>query len=178
MSFIDKLSNSKIFKGLLNVQSVIMVITTILAAGIVFLGVILRYIFKSNFFGQEEVLCVVAMWLYWVGGIYGSYENSHIKGDMLSSMFKSAKAKKIIELITLGISIIVTVVFIAWGCEYMAFNLKFMAVSTGLKIPLWYSQIPLLIGFIFMGLYTVFNFVRVLLDPDYGKTNNKEGGNE
>lgn len=179
MSILDKLSKNIVFKALLNVETVIMVITTILAAGIVFIGVVLRYVFKSNFFGQEEVLCVVAMWLYWIGGVYGSYEDSHIKGDMLSSLFKSPKAKKIIKLITLGISIVVTIVFAIWGWQYMAFNLKFKAVSTGLKIPLWYSQIPLLIGFILMGLYTLFNFMRVLLDPEYGKDPQiVEGGDE
>lgn len=177
MSFTDKLSKNFVFKALLNIESAILVITTILAAGIVFIGVVLRYVFKSNFFGQEEVLCVVAMWLYWVGGIYGSYEDSHIKGDMLSSLFKTPKAKKIIKLITLGISFVVTVIFSVWGFQYMAFNLKYKAVSTGLKIPLWYSQIPLLIGFILMGLYTLFVILRVLLDPEYGKTTEAiEGG--
>ena len=175
---IEKIQNNIVFRLLLKVQVVIMVITSILAAGFVFAGVFLRYVLKGNFFGQEEILCVVAMWLYWVGGIYGSYEGSHIKGDMLSSFFKTPKAKKIIELITLGISFVVILVFCKWGFEYMAFNLKFKAVSTGLKIPLYYSQFPLLIGFIMMEFYTAFNFLLVLLDKDFGKQtdpSSKEG---
>ena len=85
MSIMDRIAKNAVFRALLNVQSVVMVITTILAAGIVFVGVFMRYVLKSNFFGQEEILCVIAMWLYWVGGIYGSYEDSHIRGDMLYS---------------------------------------------------------------------------------------------
>lgn len=176
MTIMDKIQNNIIFRALLKVENVIMIITTILAAGIVFAGVIMRYIFKMNFFGQEEILCVVAMWLYWVGGIYGSYENSHIKGDMLSSFFKTAKSKKIIELIIQGITIVVIAVFCVWGVEYMSFNLKFNAVSTGLKIPMSFSQMPLLVGFIMMEVYTVFNFFRVLLDKDFGKTVEEVGG--
>ena len=169
MTIIDKVQNNIVFRALLNVQSMIMVITSILAAGFVFAGVFLRYVLKGNFFGQEEILCVVAMWLYWVGGIYGTYEGSHIKGDMLSSAFKSPKIKKIIELVNLGISFVVILVFCKWGFEYMAFNLKFKAVTTGLKIPMYYSQFPLLFGFIMMELYTVFNFFRVLLDKNFGQ---------
>ena len=169
MSFIQKLENNIVFRGLLNVQNVILIVTTILAGGVVFAGVVLRYVMQSNFFGQEEIIAVIAMWMYWVGGIYGSYENSHIKGDMLSSFFKSAKVKKGIELVIHLISFVVILFFIRWGCEYMAFNLKFSAVSTGLKIPMAWSQWPLLIGFIFMELYTVFTFFRVLLDKDFGK---------
>ena len=179
MSIMDRIAKNAVFRALLNVQSVVMVITTILAAGIVFVGVFMRYVLKSNFFGQEEILCVIAMWLYWVGGIYGSYEDSHIKGDMLSSAFRSPKAKKGIKLLTFGISFAVTVVFCFWGVDYMAFNLKYKAVTTGLKIPMYYSQLPLLIGFIMMGLYTVFNFFRVLFDPNFGrKTESMDEGGE
>ena len=169
MSVMQKIENNIVFRGLVNVQSVILVITTILAAGIVFAGVVLRYVMQSNFFGQEEIIAIVAMWLYWVGGIYGTYEGSHIKGDLLSSAFKTPRSKKIIELIIQLISFVVILVFIMWGVEYMSFNLKYSAVSTGLKLPMSWSQIPLLIGFIFMELYTVFHFFRVLLDKDFGK---------
>ena len=65
MSIMDRIAKNAVFRALLNVQSVVMVITTILAAGIVFVGVFMRYVLKSNFFGQEEILCVIAMWLYW-----------------------------------------------------------------------------------------------------------------
>lgn len=169
MSVIEKIEKSRLFGLLLKVESMIMIISSILAAGIVFVGVVMRYVLKMNFFGQEEILCVVAMWLYWFGGVYGSFEGSHIKGDMLSTVFKSPRSKKIIELVIQGVSFVVILVFCIWGFEYMSFNLKFHAVSTGLKIPLVYSQLPLLIGFLLMELYTVFNFFRVLLDPGFGK---------
>lgn len=168
MGLMNKIKNNLLFRGLVNVEVVIMVVTSILAAGVVFVGVVLRYVLKSNFFGQEEILCIIAMWLYWMGGVYGTYENSHIKGDLLSSLFRSPKAKKAIELVILIVSFVTILIFIIWGWEYMSFNLAFRAVSTGLKLPLWWSQIPLLIGFILMELYTVYHFFRVLLDKNFG----------
>ena len=181
MGLMQKIENSFLFRLLVKSEVAVMLITCILAGGIVFVGVMLRYVFKSNFFGQEEVLCIVAMWLYWIGGVYGTYENSHIKGDLLSSLFKSPKAKKAIELIILIISFGTILVFCVWGWEYMAFNFKFKAVSTGLKLPMWWSHLPLLVGFIMMELYTVFHFFRILLDKDFGKQTEKElpeGGEE
>ena len=61
MAIMDKIQNNIIFRALLKVESAVMIITSILAAGIVFVGVVMRYILQMNFFGQEEVLCVVAM---------------------------------------------------------------------------------------------------------------------
>ncbi len=178
MTLTDRIEKNFLFRALLNVEVAIMVITSILAAAFVFAGVFMRYVLKSNFFGQEEILCVVAMWLYWMGGIYGTYEGSHIKGDMLSSMFSSYTAKKVIELIVLAINFAVILVFCVWGWEYMSWNLKYSAVTTGLKIPMAYSQMPLLVGFILMEVYTVFNFFRVLLarDPSESAEPQIDGG--
>lgn len=178
MKIIATIENSIVFRALLKVEVAVLIITSVLAAAFVFAGVFLRYVLKSNFFGQEEILTVVAMWLYWVGGIYGTYENSHIKGDLLSSAFKSPKAKKIIELVILVVSFVVILVFCVWGCQYMAFNLTFKSVTTGLKIPMYLSQFPLLIGFIMMELYTVFHIFRVATDKTFGSPRTTEEATE
>ena len=182
MGLAEKIQKNIVFRGLVNIEVVIMIITSILAAALVFAGVLLRYVFKSNFFGQEEILCIVAMWLYWMGGVYGTYENSHIKGDLLSSVFHTPRSKKIIDLVILIVSFVVILVFCVWGWDYMSFNLKFRAVSTGLKLPLWWAQIPLLIGFILMELYTIYHILRVALTKtkDYGQPEKEQasGGEE
>ena len=81
MKIMAKIENSIVFRALLKVEVAVLIITSVLAAAFVFAGVFLRYVLKSNFFGQEEILTVVAMWLYWMGGIYGTYENSHRPED-------------------------------------------------------------------------------------------------
>ena len=149
MKIIAKIENSIVFRALLKVEVAVLIITSVLAAAFVFAGVFLRYVLKSNFFGQEEILTVVAMWL--------------------SSAFKSPKAKKIVELVILVVSFAVILVFCIWGCEYMKFNLTFKSVTTGLKIPMYLSQLPLLVGFIMMELYTVFHIFRVATDKHFGE---------
>ena len=60
-----------------------MIIGSIASTGCMVYSVVLRYCFKQNFYGSDEVIMLFAFWLYFMGAVYGSYENSHIKADLL-----------------------------------------------------------------------------------------------
>lgn len=155
----------------MSVEHGILVTTSFLAAFIVTIGVIMRYFLHLNFFGQEEILTVVAMWLYWVGGIYGSYTNTHIGADLTDVFIKAWKARKIINIVVMLISIGVIGVFTYWAYVYTVWIINLGGCSTGLKIPLIISKITMFIGFLFMGLYTVYHLIRVVQtkESDYQK---------
>ena len=162
MSFITSLEDKKWWKAILSLQKIILIVTSLVIAVVVAIGVILRYVFEINFFGQEELLTLFALWLYWVGGIYGSYEQSQIGADIVVSLTKNWKAKKIIQLIIFIISMVVCAFFIRWGIDYTIWSLENNAVSPGLKIPLITSKITMLAGFIFIFLYTLYNFLLTI----------------
>lgn len=150
------------WNALLHVERFILVTTSVLAAGLVAVGVFTRYVLGIDFFGQEEVITVVAMWLYWVGGIYGSYEDSHIKADILTTFIPNPKAVKAINITIMVISIAVTVVFMVWSFDYLAWSLESGGKTAGLKIPLILSQLPLAVGFAMMLFYSVYHLVRII----------------
>lgn len=162
MAFVRSLETKGWWKAILSVQKWLLIITSLVIAIIVTIGVIMRYVFDANFFGQEELLTLFAMWLYWIGGIYGCYEQSQIGADIVISSVKNWHAKKIIQLIIHIISIIVCIVFIYWGIDYLAFSLKNFAVSPGLKIPLITTKITMMTGFVFILFYTVYHTILTI----------------
>ncbi|MGI6065171.1 MAG: TRAP transporter small permease [Bacillota bacterium] len=168
---ITSLEEKSWWKAILSVEQAILITTSLLAAGIVTVGVIMRYILHVNFFGQEEILTVVAMWLYWVGGIYGSYTNTHISADLADSFIKNWKIRKTINIFVLLISIGVVGCFVFWGYSYTAWVIDLGGLSTGLKIPLIFSKVTMFLGFVFMGLYSVYHLIRVAQtkESDYQK---------
>jgi TRAP-type C4-dicarboxylate transport system permease small subunit len=171
---ITSLEKKSWWKALAATENAILIITSILAASVVTIGVIMRYILHINFVGQEEILTVVAMWLYWVGGIVGSRTNTHISADLTDIFIKDWKKRKVINIISLVISFLVICVFTVWGWQYTAFSMKLSGVSTGLKIPLIISKITLFIGFVLMGLYTLYHIIRVIqgTEADFRKEDN------
>ena len=89
----------KVWDFLLMIEKTIMIIASIGVVLLIFISVIARYIFEKNFAGMEELVVLVAFWIYFIGGTYGSYEGSHITADILSVFVKGEKASTVIALI-------------------------------------------------------------------------------
>ena len=157
------IENSFIWKFIVRIEEAVLIITSSLAVLLLVAGVFTRYVLKSDIFGLEEIMTVVAMWLYWMGGIYASYEDSHIKADIGEVLIKSAKWRKIHNVIVQVITLFGLVVFTKWGLDYLQWNLTVPGKSPGLGVPLIISQIPLTIGFIMMSLYSVYHLVRTFI---------------
>lgn len=171
MRQITSLEQRKWWKAIVSVEHAVLITMSVLTALIVTVGVIMRYVLHLNFVGQEEILTVVAMWLYWVGGINGSLTNTHIGADLTDTFIKSWRSRKLINIFVQIISIGVISVFVYWGYGYIAWSMKLGGLSTGLKIPLIVSKITLFIGFVFMGLCSVYHLIRVIQtrESDYQK---------
>ena len=150
------------WKFIVAIEEYILVITSFVAACIVAIGVFTRYVLGIDFFGQEEIITLIAMWLYWIGGVYGSYEGSHIKGDILKTYVKNEKVLKGLNAFVYIVSIVISAVFTVWSFGYLMRNIAQWPTSTGLKIPLVICQVPLLIGFGMMTLYELYHLIKLL----------------
>ena len=52
---------------------VLMVVGSVASTACMVYSVILRYVFKGNFYGSDEVIMLFAFWLYFMGAAYGSF---------------------------------------------------------------------------------------------------------
>ena len=50
----------------------LLMISGVLLIVVITISVFMRYVLKSALFGSEEILALLAIWLYWIGGAYGS----------------------------------------------------------------------------------------------------------
>jgi len=178
--------NSKCWKI---VYGIVGGLTSVVAAFLtlfVFITVISRYVFKSDIFGSEEIILLFTWWMYFIGGIGGSIEDSQIKADMIDVLVSN----KIIVDICKGIAgILEFIVFVLCGilaANLVATNLVKMPVTTGLRIPMVCLQIPLVIGFFGMALYGLYWGLYYITRSSYRKNGGivptdeavVEGGNE
>ncbi|MDD4753793.1 MAG: TRAP transporter small permease [Desulfitobacteriaceae bacterium] len=148
------------WKILLVLVKYVMVLCSIAATGVIIYSVVLRYIFKGNFYGSDEIILMFAFWLYFMGAVYGSYENSHIKADLLNVYVKNIRIKDFINLIAQVIMIVVNLILITWAWDYFMWGLEKMPLSTGLKIPLVIPQSAVFFGMLLMAFYHIVHFIR------------------
>lgn len=153
---VQDFQNSGLWRKTYSISGVIISLAGVFLTLVIFITVVARYVFKKDIFGSEEIILFLAWWLYFIGGISGSQEDSQIKADMVevfcSNQFIVDMARGIAKILE-------AIVF--FFCTYLsglmlATNFERMPVTTGLKIPYVCMQIPIAIGFLGMALAAVY----------------------
>lgn len=127
--------------------------------------VAMRYVFKTNLYGMDEILVIVAMWLYFMGGIYGTYEESHIQGDLLNLAWTKRWQYKAHKIYIYLVCVFLMALWSYWGVKYFNNCIGSARRNTATKFPFWVNQIPIPIGMWGMLFYSVYHLIRNILNP-------------
>lgn len=154
-----KLAETKFWKWLERIQAILLTCITASVAIVLFAGVIMRYVFKSDVYGMEEITCILALWMYFLGSSYATYEESHIKADIIQTFAKSQKVKDITLIFADFVSVLVTAYFSVVGVNYFIWNLGQKIYSAYWHFPLLLSQSAITVGIILMLFYSLYHFI-------------------
>lgn len=147
-------------KYLPKAMSFIIIFSQIVFTVIIFSSVVARQCFGRDLYGNEDFILISAFWLYMIGGAYGSYENSHIKADIVSEVMKDGPIKKYIQNIAIIIETVVSLVITVWGWQLVLWSFAKGAKSISWKIPMFIPQGAIFIGFGIMFLYSLRELIR------------------
>lgn len=128
----------------------------------VVLQVVLRYIFKAPLFGLEEFSRLIAVWVYFLGAIFGTKLDSHVQGDVGERLFKSSKAKAVVKVVTWALSLLLCSLFLYHATKYCVWLYGTGERTTGLWWPRITSVGSMFFGALFMTLYSIGNVVKYL----------------
>ena len=149
-----------------------------------FVQVITRYVFETPLMGLEEMAIIPTIWLYILGSVNASREDTQIRANVLDIFLKTARARAVLQAISDGISIVVTLWLAGWAWNFFAYSWRVGKETPTLYLPTFIYESALLIG---LGLMVVFmsgHFLRnlaylagwrqepdhPLVDPDYPET--------
>lgn len=150
--------DTRIWKGLIRLQKIIMVFTGITTTLIVSMAMILRAVFDVDLVGYEEILVMVAFWLYMIGSAYGSCEKSQITADILDIYLKEGKTKSIANLIKSGLTVALGLLFNYWAFQFAAWALVMNVRTPVWRLPAVIGQGSIFIGLTFMTFYNIVYF--------------------
>ena len=131
---------------------------------LVFIEVLLRYVFGSPLFGVEELVCLIAMWLYFIGASYGAYERSHIKAELVHLWFKTPRSHALVNSLSSFITFVLCIIMIKWSYPYFIWGIKKGETSQALLLPMVLSQSAVFFGSILMSLYFLVELVDHILE--------------
>jgi TRAP-type C4-dicarboxylate transport system permease small subunit len=122
-----------------------------------FVQVITRYVLQIPVMGLEETMAYPTIWLYILGAVNASRENTHIRANVLEIFIKTPRGHTILAIVGEIISLIVGLWLLTWAWDFTRYAWRVWKESPTLYIPTFYSDVALLVGLALMMLYTAWH---------------------
>jgi TRAP-type C4-dicarboxylate transport system permease small subunit len=127
-----------------------------------FYQVLMRYVFEIPVMGLEELLVYPTLWLYFLGSVNASREDTQIKANVLDVFLKTDRTKLIVRVIADGMALIVALWLTYWAWDYFRYALRVWKESPTLYIPTFYAECAFFIGMVLMSAYAVWYLFKNL----------------
>lgn len=162
MNKLEIFEKSKLWGFLVKGQKIILVLCSVFVVLIMCVEVLLRYVFKSDLFGIEEIVVIAAFWLYFIGSSYGVYEKSHVTADIIPQLLPESLQRGLTLVIHITMFCL-CLIFSWWALGMVGYSIQEMPRTTGLRIPVFISQASVLVGYVLMTFYTGVHILEDIL---------------
>ena len=155
MSFLKRLN-----RGFLIFNEYFFVIDSVAICLLILVNALLRYIFKAELYGSNDIVLLCAAWLYYLGSAVATYSDEHIAADMIHNSLKTERARCIHDIIRMFLCLAMYILVTVWVYQYFGFVVAKHQTTSMLKIPTWTSVLSLVISFTLSVIYTIANIVK------------------
>lgn len=125
-----------------------------------FVQVITRYVLQVPVMGLEETMLYPTLWLYMLGAVNASRENTHIRANVLEIFLSTRTQHIVLAIVGEILSLIIGLWLTWWAWDFTRYAWRVWKESPTLYIPTFYSDIALFTGLVLMMLFTAVNLVR------------------
>lgn len=122
--------------------------------------VVTRYVLEIPMMGLEEMLIYPTLWLYVLGSVNASREDSQIRANVLEVFLKTQRARLRLSVLAEVISLGIVAWLTWWGWDFFRYSLRVWKESPTLYVPTFYSDCALFIGLLLMMLWTVTSLIK------------------
>jgi C4-dicarboxylate transporter, DctQ subunit len=148
----------RINKGIGRIEDAIVGAIILLATGVLFQGVVLRYLFNSSFPWTEEVVRYSIVWLVFLGGSIAARRGAHIAMDIVV-VYLPSRAKLFFMGMATALTCLFTLIMTYYGILLTWSIWGYGQVSPAAEIPMAIPFAAIPVG---CGLMTIRFFVTAL----------------
>jgi TRAP-type C4-dicarboxylate transport system permease small subunit len=124
-----------------------------------FVQVITRYVLEIPVMGLEESLLYPTMWLYMLGAVNASRENTHIRANVLEIFLSTERQHQVLAIIGEVISLAVGIWLTTWAWDFTQYSLRVWRESPTLYLPPFYLDVALTVGLVLMMIFTAWHLL-------------------
>lgn len=168
------MEQSILWKFLIRLQQWILIACSIVVVLIMCMEALLRYVFHTDLYGIEEIVLIIAFWLYFIGSSYGSYDKSHVKADIIPRLLSGKKRLALSIFVSLVMAVL-CFLFTYWSVGFVQYSIAEMPRTLAWGIPLAVAHSSVFLGYLLMAFYCSVYLVKEIIS--YRGQNKKTAGN-
>ncbi|GAA3548480.1 TRAP transporter small permease [Zobellella aerophila] len=119
------------------------------------LGIFTRAVLDAPLFGLEELILVVAMWIYMLGAVLASRERSHLSADFVQVVCSNPKMIQVMRLLSTLISLLMAVMFVTWSYDLLQWGINKGQATPVFQLPWYISQSSLFVAALLFCFYLI-----------------------
>jgi TRAP-type C4-dicarboxylate transport system permease small subunit len=151
----------KLNSGLVAAQKGLLFFLMVVLTTAMLAEVVTRYFFGIALFGMEQFVGYTAVWVYFIGAAYGSYERSHIKAEIIGMAIKSKRKLAISRAASAAVATFVSCVLAKWSLDFCLNSIRIHEISPTHSVPMIYFHASLLVGAILMVAYFLWEAIEL-----------------
>ncbi len=144
---------------MVKVQRAFLIMCSVFITLLVFGAVLMRYVFHYPGMEVEEIATLVAFWLYFTGAIYGAYDRSHIKTELIHLVLRRPRQYAAAKSAASFITLVLAGILAYWAYTFFLWGIQKWARSPVLQLPMVYAQSSIFVGAVFMSFYFLVELV-------------------
>ena len=166
---------STIDRGLMKLFDVIMAGANIAICVMILTGAFMRYLLQKDFYGMEELVLLIAFWMYFVGSAVASREGSQVSAALVTSLLRSDKQRAVLTLIRNILTMILFGILAKWAYDYLLWSIQMRPTTAVYKIPMYIDHAALLVSFVLSALYEIKHICHTCLELKTAFGKSEEG---
>ncbi|WP_136679980.1 TRAP transporter small permease [Neptunomonas sp. XY-337] len=143
-------------------------------AGMQFIQVITRYIFETPIMGLEEVAVIPTLWLYILGAVNASREDTQIRANVLEIFLSTERARRVLLVISESCSLAISIWLTYWAFDYFKYALRVSKETPTLYLPTIIYESALFFGLTLMTLYVAWHLLKHLSFLFHGREDTEQ----
>lgn len=144
----------------------ILVVVGLAVAVMLAVGIFSRAVLGKPVFGLEEIMLMSVMWFYMLGAALASRERAHLSADFVHVISSNPKVWRAASIVSTAVSLGVAVMFVTWAWDLFAFGLARGQTTPVFSIPMWVSQLSLLVAAVAFVIYLIRDLIMELMGRD------------
>lgn len=149
---------AKFLRGFNKINCVLLVIAGVALFCLMCCSVFMRYILKTDMRAMEEYLFFVSTWAIFLGAANGTFEQSHVCGDIFASIFKSKALLWLNEFIKQTFNVLLVCLFAYYSLLFVLDSIALPSYTTILRLNMLVGKSAVLYGAAVMVVYQCYHY--------------------